>query len=123
MTGVQTCALPISPGLPLLSAAGLYGTWVLAGSNGTVAALEALAKQDAPLLPGTTDFLLTKYTGVAQIDKRLTVLVTFFAPVLDGNNDALKIFSIFGLGQFGAGWMVMMMESLRQGNSGRIVSL
>jgi hypothetical protein len=109
--------------LPLLSAAGFYGTWILTGSNGTVAALEALAKQDAPLLPGTTDFLLTKYTGVAQIDKKLTVLVTFFAPVLNDNNGALKLFSIFGLGQFGAAWMVMMMESLRQGNRGRIVSL
>lgn len=82
-----------------------------------------MAKQDTPLLPGTTDFLLTKYTGVAAIDKQLTVLVTFFAPVLDDNNHALKLFSIFGLGQFGAGWMVMMMESLRYGNQGRIVSL
>jgi hypothetical protein len=109
--------------LPLFSAAGFYGTWVLAGRNGTFAALEALAKQDVPLLPGTTDFLLTKYTGVAAIDNKLTILVTFFTPVLDDNNEALQLFSIFGLGQFGAAWMVMMMESMRQGNSGKIVSL
>jgi hypothetical protein len=109
--------------LPLLSATGFLGTWILAGSNGTVAMLEALAKQDAPLLPGSSDLLLRTYTGIAPIDRQLTVLVTFFAPVLDPKNGALTVFSIFGLGQFGGAWMLMMMESMRMGNKGKIVSL
>lgn len=96
---------------------------MLAGSNGTVATLEALAKQDTPFLPGSTDLLLRTYTGIAPIDRQLTVLVTFFAPVLNSKNGAVTLFSLFGLGQFGASWTLMMMESMRQGNKGRIVSL
>jgi hypothetical protein len=96
---------------------------VLSSSNGTVAALEALAKQDAPFLPGSSDLLLTTYTGIAPIDRQLTILVTFFAPVVNSKNGALTLFSLFGLGQFGASWMLMMMESMRQGNKGRIVAL
>jgi hypothetical protein len=103
--------------------AGFFGTWILSSSNGTVAMMEALAKQDAPLLPGSTDLLLKTYTGIAPIDKQLTVLVTFFAPVLDPKNGALILFSVFGLGQFGGAWTMMMMESLRIGNKGKAVSL
>ena len=109
--------------LPLFSAAGLFGTWILAGSNGTVAILEALAKQDVPLLPGSNDPLLKAYTGVGPIDRQLTILVVFFSPVLDPRNGALMLYSIFGLGQFGAAWTIMMMEGMRRGNKGKIVSL
>jgi hypothetical protein len=109
--------------LPLFSFAGAYGTWILASKNGTVAVLEAMADQATPLLPGTTDFLVTKYTGIAAVDKQLIILVSFFAPVLDDKNSALKLFSIFGLGQFGASWAIMQMESLRQANSWKVVSL
>ena len=61
-------------------------------------------------------------SGERFVDQQLTVLVTFFAPVLDTNNTALTLFSIAGFGQFGAVWTLMMMESMRMGNKGKVVS-
>jgi hypothetical protein len=84
---------------------------------------DALAKEDAPFLPGTTDLILRTYTGIGPIDRQLTTLVTFFSPVLHSGNGALVLFSIFGLGQFSAAWLLMMLEGLRQGNKGTLVSL
>jgi len=67
--------------------------------------------------------LVKTYTGVGPIDRQVTVLVSFFAPVVDSKNGALSLASVFGLGQFGAAWTLMMMEGSRQGNKGRVVSL
>lgn len=83
----------------------------------------ALIASEKPRFPGTDDELLMQYTQIGWLDKQLTVLVTFFAPVVDMNQGALSMFSIFGTGQFGAAWTLMVMESLRMGNRRRVVSL
>jgi hypothetical protein len=64
-----------------------------------------------------------QYTGLKALDRQLTVLVAFFAPVVDFKNPALNLFAIWGLGQFGAVWTLMVMESMRMGNKGKAVSL
>jgi hypothetical protein len=107
--------------LPILSIAGAFTTLVLAGCNGTFHIVENAIKISR--LPGTYDPLLTAYTGIGFLDYQLTILVAFFAPVVDLKNSDLVLSSTFGLGQFGAGWTLMMMESLRSGNKGRIISL
>lgn len=68
--------------------------------------------------------LLRKYTGLGFLDNQLAVLVTFFAPVVDlgVGREALSLFSLYGLGQFGGVWTLMVMESLRVGNRGLVVS-
>jgi len=109
--------------LPLLSLIGAFGSWSLAGRNGTFESLVALLAQENPLLPGSTALLLTKYTGYKRIDGQLATLVTFFSPLFDTNHAALNLFTIFGFGQFGAVWTLMMMESMRMGNKGKAVSL
>ncbi|KAH6702038.1 hypothetical protein BKA61DRAFT_561324 [Leptodontidium sp. MPI-SDFR-AT-0119] len=108
--------------LPLFSLAGLYGTLILGDANGTFKAIMALIASEKPRFPGTDDELLMQYTQIGWLDKQLTVLVTFFAPVVDMNQGALSMFSIFGTGQFGAAWTLMVMESLRMGNRRRVVS-
>jgi hypothetical protein len=95
----------------------------LAGSNGTFDIVKAVLAQDEPKFPGTQDLLLLKYTGLKFLDRQLVVLVTFFAPVVDAESSALNLFSIWGFGQFGAVWTLMVMESMRLGNKGRAVSL
>lgn len=109
--------------LPLLSIAGAYGTMVLGGSNGTFKELRELLTQKIPLFPGSDAALLKHYTGVKAIDRQLLVLVTFFAPVVDQGYNDLTLFSIEGAGQFGAAWTLLLMESLRRGNKGKLVSL
>ncbi|KAM3068861.1 hypothetical protein ACMFMG_011023 [Clarireedia jacksonii] len=108
--------------LPLLSIIGAFGTMVLGAHNGTFDHISTLAAQDSPIFPGSNVLLLKEYTGVGAIDTQLAVLVTFFAPVVDSRNSALYLFAIFGLGQFGAAWTLLVMESLRSGNKGRLVS-
>jgi hypothetical protein len=76
-----------------------------------------------PLYPGTKNDLVTIYTGIPPLDRQLAVLVAFFAPAVAGTNTALSLFLFFGFGQFGAFWALMVMESLRKGNQGKIVSL
>jgi hypothetical protein len=108
--------------LPLLSLLGTFGTMVLGGSNGTFESITALIASETPEFPGSDALLLREYTGVKFMDQQLTVLVTFFAPVLDTNHTALTLFTIAGFGQFGAVWTLMMMESMRMGNKGKVVS-
>lgn len=59
------------------------------------------------------------------MDGQLAILVAFFAPVLDAGigREGLALFSVYGLGQFGGVWTLMVMEGLRVGNKGLAVSL
>lgn len=81
-----------------------------------------LIKQESPILPGTEATLITKYIGVDVIDRQLVTLVAFFAPVLNYASNDVTLFTIFGMGQFGAAWTLIMLESFRQGNHRKIVS-
>ena len=109
--------------LPIFSFLGLYGTLILGQANGTFKGIIAIMSIENPKFPTTDDELLMRYTQIGWLDKQLTVLVTFFAPVVDMNQGALWMFAIFGTGQFGAAWALMFMEGLRVGNRRRIVSL
>jgi hypothetical protein len=66
------------------------------------------------------------YTGMKSLDSQLSILVTFFAPLVGDitrENGALHLFSFFASGQFGAVWCLMVMESLRIGNQSRKANL
>lgn len=96
---------------------------VLGSENGTFDAITDGLKAKSPVFPGTTDAIVWKHSGVEVLDNQMRILVSFFAPVVDSINPELNLFSIFVLGQFGAAWALLMMESMRMGNKGRIVSL
>ena len=106
--------------LPILSYLGYYNTFHTAGLNGTGKLLSSVLKSgEEARFPGTDESLLRTYTGVAQIDEVITMLVAFFAHTVDGS---VLWFGRFGAGQFGAAWGLMVMEGLRAGNRGRLVS-
>lgn len=107
--------------LPLLSLVGAYTTLVLSKANGTLDFITDIIAQGSPL-PGTSDPLLRQYTGIQGLDTHLASLVTFFAPVVDMSSSDLTLSGGFGLGQFGAAWALLTLESLRAGNRARIVS-
>lgn len=94
---------------------------VLGQGNGTFDIITDVIALGSPL-PGTTDPLLNTYTGIQAIDAQLAVLVTFFAPVADRSHADLALSGLFGLGQFGAAWALLTLESLRAGNKARVVS-
>jgi hypothetical protein len=93
--------------LPMLSFLGAFGTHVLSEKNGLYPRLLSGLAIENPLFPGTTDPMVSSFTGIgrlAPLDRQLQILVTFFAPVVDPANSALNLFSLHGLGQFGAAW-------------------
>ena len=106
--------------LPLISAAAFYCLWIVATNNGFFKQINELVGQEQPLFPGSKLPLMREYTGIEPIDRQLTILVTFFGPVVEGRDEALNIFSIFGLGQFGGAWTLLVME---RGNQGKAASL
>lgn len=108
--------------LPLLSIAGGYGTMFLGAANGTFPHLTGLINAENALFPGTSEPLLRSYTGINAIDRQLSVLVLFFAHVVDLSDGALALFGLFGAGQFAAAWTLLVMESLRLGNKNKLVS-
>jgi hypothetical protein len=109
--------------LPLLSVAAGYVLFILSAKNGTFGFIENYTNTKIPMYPESDEPLVTRYTGIQGVDARLVVLVTFFAPVVEGNNIPIILYGLFGFGQFGAGWTLLVMESLRRGNRGRVVSL
>ncbi|KAH8595612.1 hypothetical protein B0O99DRAFT_511850 [Bisporella sp. PMI_857] len=116
---MRTLALVL---LPLLSILGAFGTWTLGSKNGLFKGIVELIEQEDARFPGTKDSLVRSYTGIKAIDHQLQILVIFFAPVVDSSNGNLSLFSITGAGQFGAAWTLLMLEGMRQGNRGKVVS-
>lgn len=110
--------------LPALSLVGVFGAYIVGGHNGTFEHITNLVRQENPpaVFPDTKYLLLKDYTGIKALDRQLTVLVTFFATVVDRRNVAVWLHAIYGLGQLGAAWTLLVMESLRSGNKRRAVS-
>ncbi|KAI1413028.1 hypothetical protein F5Y13DRAFT_40643 [Hypoxylon sp. FL1857] len=65
-----------------------------------------------------------EYTGIRGLDKQLAVLTGFFAALIDdrGAGWDTTAFFVWGMAQFVAGWTVLVLESRRSGNRGRLVS-
>ena len=105
--------------MPLFSVVGALGTWGLGSRNGLGYFLANINTEETPLFPGSDDKLLKSYTGISILDAQLTTLVAFFAPTVDKSNPALFLFTIFGLGQFGGAWTLLVLESMRSGNIGK----
>lgn len=109
--------------LPILSITGLTLTWFLGLKNGLLGQLDGIfAQKPFPYLPGTNEPLILRYSGIKLVDRYLSVLVAVFAPAVSGEYPDMSIFGKVGLGWFGAAWTLMVMESLRVGNRGRLVS-
>ncbi|CAO1597056.1 hypothetical protein XANCAGTX0491_000885 [Xanthoria calcicola] len=75
------------------------------------------------ILPFNDNAPLKKtYTGVGPIDFQLTVLTLFFYNIVDGTHPHASLHAYQFAGQLVAGWSLLMMESLRQGHRGRMIS-
>ncbi|KAL1958967.1 hypothetical protein VTO42DRAFT_3520 [Malbranchea cinnamomea] len=107
--------------LTLFSLFALYAIFYFSEINGLNRL--SLSAVDAGVLPGTDNVpLRTVYTGIKPLDQLLTVLGTFFWPVVDGQNITLTLHSISFSGAFGAAWMLVVLEAWRDGNSRTIAA-
>lgn len=109
------------------SAFGAYATLSTASKNGLLAAIsKAVGSQVKPKsrhFPGGPAPYKLSYTGIARIDDSLLTLISFFTLILDGPKTLDLVWvSRYLMTQFLAGWVLISLEGLRQGNKGRIVS-
>lgn len=110
--------------LPLLSISAIYCCWFLSIRNGLFRQIKEIFEQehDERRFPGTREPFVQVYTSMRPLDKQLTTLVAFFAPVVQRSNPPLDLFAFWTFGQFAAVWSLMFMESLRQGNKNTIIN-
>lgn len=75
-------------------------------------------------LPGAPQPVKTAFTGLKPLDRQLTVLVTFFAALINdpGAGWNVTAFYVWGIAQFTAGWAALVLEGRRSGNRGALVS-
>ena len=108
--------------LLLLVVVGATLTHVFAYKNGTINMMKHIRDVGPQNLPLTSEPLRRFYTGIKFLDERLTVLACIFWPLLDGNYPSLSLHAVFFAGQVGGVWGLMMVEGMRSGNRGRMVS-
>jgi len=115
-------ALPIQATLLALCAAGCYFTWGLFIGNGTKALMEHLRDVGPRILTGTDAPIKQIYTGIKPLDAQLGVLTVFFWEIVDGSTPHACLYGIrFGV-QVMVMWGLVMIEGMRAGNKGSIIS-
>ncbi|KAI1451363.1 hypothetical protein F4805DRAFT_104633 [Annulohypoxylon moriforme] len=106
-----------------LSVFGFRASMGQMATNGLGKVLREVTSGGAELLGAPKPFKRS-FTGVEGLDRYLSVLVAFFASLVDDNGAGWEVtaFYIWGMAQFAAGWTVLVLEGRRSGNRGRIVS-
>lgn len=90
--------------------------------NGTINMMEHIRDTVPPVLPGTDALLKQYYIGIRAVDYQLTVLTLFFWEMVDGSMPHASLNAFRFGGQMVAAWGLLMIESARNGNKGRLVS-
>ncbi|KAI1454018.1 hypothetical protein F4805DRAFT_338317 [Annulohypoxylon moriforme] len=84
--------------------------------NGYYEALVRLRDEGPHHLPGSSNPILTFYTGIGFLDKLLTLASVMFANVTDGNAPELSLYAFHFGGQYLAILVIIAIEGLRSGN-------
>lgn len=115
------------PATVLLPLTILSGVYLLHGlgftPNGVMPHLKQIIESPTGKWPGTSQPHKRSFTGLKPIDEILLNLNPFFAHLVDGGNPSLSIWCLFFAGQYGVAWGLCVLESLRAGNKGRVISL
>lgn len=90
--------------------------------NGFFDLLYAAGKAVPRRLPGSTDTVITNITGFDVLDKGLGELLMFFWPILQADFPSLSLFAVYMVGQILPVQTLVLLEGLRSGNSGKIIS-
>ena len=66
--------------------------------------------------------LKVHYTGLKALDRHLSTLAIIFWPVMDGSMPNLSLDTLSFVGQVVAVWSLCMLEGMRAGNKGKLIS-
>lgn len=98
----------------------MYG---LVYRNGYIEALINLKDHGPHYLPGSDNPILAYFTGIKPLDQVLTLAGVMFANVTDGSAPQLSLYGFYFAGQLVSIFTVMIIEGLRHGNKGGVMSL
>lgn len=73
-------------------------------------------------MPGTTQPVKQRYTGIKAIDDQLVFLVVMFWEIIDGSMPDLSLFSFMFAGQALCSYTLILIEGVRNGNRGKLVT-
>ena len=90
--------------------------------NGSLEMLDEIREQTPPLVPGTEALLKIKYTRIGPLDHLLTTLTIFFYQAVDGSLPHTSLQSFHFGGQVFAIWGLLLLEGIRKGNQGKLIS-
>jgi len=107
--------------LPALSAIGVLTTWKWSYNNNLFEDIVNVVESPNPLLPGTSHALL-QWTSFPPLNRFLAILVTFFYPPIDGSDPTAALQAFHFAGQLIAMWTLILLESVRPINKGRLIS-
>lgn len=113
-------AIAVLFGIYILGLDSMYG---LVARNGYIDALIDLRHNGPQYLPGSTNPVLTHFTGIALLDKLLTLAGVMFANVTDGSAPQLSLYGFYFAGQLVSIFTVIAIEGMREGNQGGIMAL
>ncbi|KAK8872771.1 hypothetical protein PGQ11_003285 [Apiospora arundinis] len=114
-----------------------FGGWTAMGSTQTTglgALIDALNAGDVAAVPGGPAPFKRHWSGLAPVDAVLNMMIAFFSAIIDGRGNGAKgsakdeedwnsyLFYVWGMAQYVAAWAMLLLESLRVGNRGRLVS-
>ncbi|KAF3768093.1 hypothetical protein M406DRAFT_350904 [Cryphonectria parasitica EP155] len=116
--------------LLILGGCSAFGAYATIGTGLRTGLFAALRKGAGPKVAAESKRYLagpepykTTFTGLPFIDNQLCTLVGFFTVLLDGPKTLdVSLVSWYLFTQLLAGWILVSLEGLRQGNQGRIVS-
>ena len=106
------------------SALGFYATVGVMATNGLGdAILSYVIEPPHRGLPGAPEPMVVEYTAFTPIDTILRLQVGYFSALFDGDvAPETRLFAIWGMVQFGACWALLVLEGLRAGNRGKLIS-
>ncbi|KAI1097164.1 hypothetical protein F4804DRAFT_339472 [Jackrogersella minutella] len=109
--------------MAVLAVFGFRASMGTMSTNGAGKLLREVTSARAELLGAPAPFK-REYTGIKELDQYLSVLVAFFASLIDDGGAGWDVtaFYIWGMAQFAAGWTILVLEGRRSGNRGRLLS-
>ncbi|KFY28002.1 hypothetical protein V493_03136 [Pseudogymnoascus sp. VKM F-4281 (FW-2241)] len=106
--------------LGALTLSGAYLHFYQSANNGLFESLGELVKADT--FPVSNGEFKRVFTGIKPLDTYLTHFTPFFGILTHAGDDSSYLFWVWMIGQFGVQWAMFVMESLREGNKGSIIS-
>lgn len=107
--------------LYVCTVAACYGVYVLSFTGGLLGDLFQASLEVPRVWPNTAIVMRETFTGIKPVDWHMNNLMSFWTPIIFRQSEALNLFTPYFMLQWFAGFAILYLESLRNGNQGLAV--